>query len=348
MPTVIAQYRYDPLDRLSNATALRRFYCAKRIATEIEGDTTWHFFGHSTQPLALRESPLANSVLLATDQQASVLHNVTAQGYRPQAYSPFGYHPAQHGSMSALGFNGERPEPVTGHYLLGQGYRAYNPVLMRFNSPDSWSPFGKGGINSYAYCEGEPINQSDPNGHSKWALVRQIFGKGRVMTRAGIGRSRSLPNLIEPISDSDPYLSKIGWHGSTKANGNSLKSGLKASHMDTSAGLSSGRGFYVAPTKGLAKDFADVAADVANDAAVLAGTGKRAEPAVFAVYMKHFDSKIPGRDYRFATMGEGGLKPRHLSEMEILIKEHQYSNIAIRDTRVDSRQVLPRASEAPF
>ncbi len=38
--------------------------------------------------------------------------------------------------------------------MLGNGYRAYSPVLMRFNSPDSWSPFGEGGVNAYAYIEG--------------------------------------------------------------------------------------------------------------------------------------------------------------------------------------------------
>ncbi len=64
-----------------------------------------------------------------------------------------------------MGFNGERPDPITGHYLLGNGYRAFNPVLMRFNSPDSWSPFGEGGLNAYGYCVGDPVNRSDPTGH---------------------------------------------------------------------------------------------------------------------------------------------------------------------------------------
>ena len=35
---------------------------------------------------------------------------------------------------------------------------------MRFNSPDTLSPFGKGGINAYAYCAGDPVNRSDPSG----------------------------------------------------------------------------------------------------------------------------------------------------------------------------------------
>jgi hypothetical protein len=37
---------------------------------------------------------------------------------------------------------------------------------MRFNSPDSLSPFGEGGLNAYAYCIGDPINRRDPTGHA--------------------------------------------------------------------------------------------------------------------------------------------------------------------------------------
>jgi len=66
---------------------------------------------------------------------------------------------------SMLRFNGQRKEPATGHYQLGTGYRVFNPVLMRFHSPDSLSPMGAGGINCYAYCGGDPVNNIDPSGH---------------------------------------------------------------------------------------------------------------------------------------------------------------------------------------
>lgn len=68
-------------------------------------------------------------------------------------------------------------DSATGHYLLGNGYRAYNPVLMRFNRPDNLNPFGEGGLNAYAYCAGDPVNRSDPTGHI--FLARRMLGIGR-------------------------------------------------------------------------------------------------------------------------------------------------------------------------
>ena len=73
-----------------------------------------------------------------------------------------------------LGFNGARQDPVTKLYPLGHGYRMYSPTLMRFNAQDSLSPFGRGGVNGYAYCLGDPINRNDPSGH--FALLSLLIG----------------------------------------------------------------------------------------------------------------------------------------------------------------------------
>ncbi|RJF54727.1 RHS repeat protein [Serratia inhibens] len=109
-----------------------------------------------------------------------------------------GWSPYGSGKAAALlpGFNGERCDPVSGAYHLGNGYRAYNPVLMRFNCPDSLSPFGAGGINPYAYCGGDPINFTDPSGHMSWqgilgiglgilGLVGAVFTAGASIAAAG-------------------------------------------------------------------------------------------------------------------------------------------------------------------
>lgn len=91
--------------------------------------------------------------------------------------------------QTLLGFNGERLDPVSGATHLGDGYRAYNPVPMRFNAPDNLSPFGEGGINPYAYCEGDPINRADPSGHLSWqswlGIGIGILGVGMAAFTAG-------------------------------------------------------------------------------------------------------------------------------------------------------------------
>ncbi|WP_131108978.1 RHS repeat-associated core domain-containing protein [Pseudomonas sp. Sample_10] len=173
--TVLSRYRYDPLDRLSAQTDIQRFYCNNRLATEVGGGVQTSLFQHDDQLLAQRQARAdkIDTTLLATDQQRSVLNALDATRPHAIAYSPYGYRPPENGLLSLLGFNGERPDPVTGHYHLGNGYRQFNPVLMRFNSPDSWSPFGKGGLNAYAYCGADPVNQRDPSGHK---FMSRIFG----------------------------------------------------------------------------------------------------------------------------------------------------------------------------
>ena len=149
-------YHYDPLDRLIHTAGIQRFYNQSRITTEIEGTQRYSVFQQDGRLLAQqrRDRTKDECHLLGTDLQQSILHLVSADKRHVMAYNPYGHRPVENGLISVLGFNGERADPVTGHYLLGNGYRAFNPVLMRFNSPDSWSPFGRGGINSYGYCGG--------------------------------------------------------------------------------------------------------------------------------------------------------------------------------------------------
>lgn len=52
----------------------------------------------------------------------------------------------------------------TGLLILGD-YRAFDPALGRFLQWDDHSPFGKGGLNGYAYAGNDPVNFWDPSGH---------------------------------------------------------------------------------------------------------------------------------------------------------------------------------------
>ncbi|WP_420917323.1 RHS repeat-associated core domain-containing protein [Pseudomonas mosselii] len=114
--------------------------------------------------------------LLASDAARSVLGSANHRF----AYSAYGYDPVRDVTCPQLGFNGSVQDPRAGLYLLGNGYRGYSPVLMRFYSADKLSPFAEGGINSYGYCSADPINHADPRGTFKQPHQRRSVDLGRL------------------------------------------------------------------------------------------------------------------------------------------------------------------------
>lgn len=119
-----------------------------------------------TQNCPIAEVSTSNASLLGTDRQGSVLFLDTGDHTRAFNYSVFGYDAVENEKESILGFCQQPREPLTGFYLLGQGYRAYLPGFQRFSSPDRYSPFDEGGINTYAYCNDDSINLTDPTGEA--------------------------------------------------------------------------------------------------------------------------------------------------------------------------------------
>nr|WP_228865905.1 RHS repeat-associated core domain-containing protein [Xenorhabdus sp. PB30.3] len=171
--------------------------------------------------------------LLGTDGPGSVLlsrHNDRTSRFR---YTPYGQQAVADSDPALPGYNGERQDPAGGGYHLGNGYRTYNPVLMRFTAPDSLSPFGAGGLNPYAYCLGDPINRTDPSGHmSTGSIVGLVLGSigllagillaiptgGASLTAigaaiAGAGLAADATGIASAATaDSDPQMSAVlGW-----------------------------------------------------------------------------------------------------------------------------------------
>lgn len=112
----------------------------------------------------------ARTGLVAHDHARTVFSHV-----QPRAtYLPFGYQ-ATPGTAGQLGYTGQRREPWGG-YPLGNGRRLYQPTMMRFYQPDALSPFGRGGLNAYTYCQGDPVNRHDPSGQEALDLLSDIMG----------------------------------------------------------------------------------------------------------------------------------------------------------------------------
>lgn len=207
-------------------------------------------------------------------------------------YSPYGYCPD---SLSPLGFNGERLDSVAGSYLLGIGYRLFNPALMRFSSPDYISPFGAGGLNCYGYCLQDPINYRDPSGNSRIgrflsnsrATISSIFSQPKP-SKAGANIFHSIhanvtsvavapvqafgrKNGLGKVYHVDQKISEIKWQvttGRSDTAGYDLigfhgssehhKSSLEAGiDIKRTFGGPRGAGFYYSPDIEVAKSYAD-------------------------------------------------------------------------------------------
>jgi Rhs family protein len=193
-------YGYDALNRLvsqnvSAGDTRQLYYRAGELVNEVmqqQGRSSRLIKkGHRCFGMSLGDK----LTLTAGDQHDSPVwaRDVSEADGRQHVWSPYG---SGHAVDLLPGFNGERADPVSGTYHLGNGYRAYNPVLMRFNCPDSLSPFGAGGINPYAYCAGDPVNHTDPSGHISWqgilgivtgavGLAMTVFTAGASIAAAG-------------------------------------------------------------------------------------------------------------------------------------------------------------------
>jgi len=363
--SVSCTYHYDPLNRLIGAklagqSGSQRFYCQKRIATEVHSTTQHSIMQHGDQLLAQRTQGVnqQNNTLLATDLQRSVLLTMSGAEQQAIAYSPYGHQAPHHDSNLLLGFNGERDEPVTGHYLLGNGYRAFNPVLMRFNSPDSLSPFDEGGINPYCYCDNNPINLSDSSGHIPSLMVQKAVDLFKRSSKGWIDRMSKIYtmqkrvgdgihaekmarwaytpprrlSLSEPLSTSRTHsnslqdLDFVGFHGTHKNNIASLSRGLDSERM---TGGMNGKGFYTTPHYQVAKMCAG-----GNDSSVL------------GVYVKDFQRMKPGRDYDVET--GAFFHGEDMSDYtEIIFRKPAYHLVTVnKDIR--RKVVFPKSAEAPF
>ncbi|MCP8636050.1 RHS repeat-associated core domain-containing protein [Pseudomonas mosselii] len=107
------------------------------------------------------------TTLLGVDRAGSVLTTQSDHQRNSRSYTVYGDKPSVTPEACKTGFVSELLEALGGHYILGNGVRTYAQTLMRFRSPDALSPFGRGGINCYMYCSGDPVNFIDRTGRMR-------------------------------------------------------------------------------------------------------------------------------------------------------------------------------------
>lgn len=125
-------------------------------------------------------NPHSKNLLIGIDKSDSPVHKSIGSENHRISYTAFGH--CAFLTARSVGFTGQLNEPASGRYLLGNGYRAYSPSTMRFDTYDDLSPFGAGGLNGYAYCAADPVNNLDPSGHIPFkgffSLFSRVLGKG--------------------------------------------------------------------------------------------------------------------------------------------------------------------------
>lgn len=167
---LVCRYQYDAQDKLIVQYLpdgqINRYYYANHHISNAEignkkitwfNDSTYKSFGHmsetSHQKKQYQYGLLTNGTPCLVQSGDAISH---------LSYTPYGFRCLFSNSPGQTGIH---IDPVTGWYFLDNGYRVFNPTLMRFHSPDSWSPFNKGNINPYIYNLGDPINRIGINGH---------------------------------------------------------------------------------------------------------------------------------------------------------------------------------------
>lgn len=167
---LVCRYYYDAQgklieQRLNNDKSNHAYYANRQLSNAVINDEKITWLNDST-PLRLGHTNINgqdkyyHEYALFTDGTPCRIQS--GDKVTNLSYTPYGLRSLY---STSPGMAGAQIDPVTGWYFLGNGERIFNPILMRFHSPDSWSPFGKGGINPYIYSLGDPINRMDPTGH---------------------------------------------------------------------------------------------------------------------------------------------------------------------------------------
>ncbi|PYI08541.1 hypothetical protein BO78DRAFT_468512 [Aspergillus sclerotiicarbonarius CBS 121057] len=182
---LLCEYGYDASDRLvrqtvANEPVTQLSYRGDTLIAVTKGERQTNFGSDGGQYWGeiYKQGSQVQTNLWASDAHHSVSIQLNPQApdqVHDQAYTPYGSSSgSSSSSSSAIGFNGQWRDSVTGWYHLGSGRRVYNPSLKLFLQPDSWSPFTSGEISPYAYCLGDPINRADPSGHLSWRGLAQF------------------------------------------------------------------------------------------------------------------------------------------------------------------------------
>lgn len=202
-------YTYDPSDRVvshsseSDKAPHQILYDGYKVRGEfpVNGGTDARRIlpGSAACQVQLNKAGSETRTLVnLCDEDGTVLitFDPVSRTLRHHTYSAYGQHSSEE-QQAIQGFNGEYHDEDNEQYSLGHGYRWYSPQSMQFNAQDSLSPFDEGGPHVYGYCNGDPVNYSDPTGHWKMRYIppRRGYAYFRPVP-LNLGKASSLVSTI--------------------------------------------------------------------------------------------------------------------------------------------------------
>jgi len=326
----LCTYSYDALDRLTAQVRdavfdnKKQFYSDDLLVTVISNAEICSFFRAAEFLLGYQKFTAKEVGLLCVDQQNTALANMSRQELGEREYTAYGYDMPKAETTHLLGFTGAYRDALTGGYFLGNGYRAYNPVLMRFNSPDSLSSFGEGGINAYAYCKNDPVNFQDNNGHNPWSTISKVLVQGMKTFKTSSARSVAVDKVFSATSKTGgivpPGYELVGYHGSkSKHIANLAGNGLDPSFIGSNVGTMFGPGFYTTPDIRVARAYA-------KPSERFNGIGFKRPNSVGAVYVKDLSSKIPGKDFHYVPA-------QYKAVEQMVLRQSMYQDVLVVPVR---------------
>lgn len=163
------------------------FYQKGQLTMKIADQGNLHVLRAQNTPVALLDQTLS-AVFLNVDE----VHTILGMPPNSMGYSPYGHLGVDNPTI-LLGFTGQLYDPLTQGYLLGNGHRLFKTSLMRFCSPDTFSPFDTGGMNAYAYCLNDPVNKVDPSGKTPGPVRKPVLQSEPLYTPRDLFKT-----IIEP------------------------------------------------------------------------------------------------------------------------------------------------------
>ncbi|OCW23533.1 type IV secretion protein Rhs [Pseudomonas aylmerensis] len=251
--TLKYSYQYDAESRQVQASRgdeppVMLAYNGERLETLVEGNKKIRYADGGDQVMA-RTGGVDGPQVYANDAAGSVRGiSAAGQAHVRRHYTPYGdthirLDDGKVRSMADLqlqAFNGQRLDAATNLYFLGNGLRAYCPSLYMYVQADPTSPIDEGGINSYAYCAGNPVNLMDPNGlwpnWLKWVLTGAALALAVVSLGSG---SLALAAAVAAYSAKAAATAAVGATAAVAAKATAAAAIIKAGLGVSISGLGS-------------------------------------------------------------------------------------------------------------